>query len=224
MPDQSNWSVMRLDKECGRYRAVTAARYCSNLSRGPPAGKNCLSLTSRLFHPSDRNAVYSRTRPDLRGVFVGGQMTILQQPPQSGTGHTGKRWYRFGHASEAVRHTEAWEHENLAEEQARWERSDPAYARICEEVRQSKKKDEEPSRRAGEAKAEWDARAAPQRQGNDDAEKAHHASKLKADQTGETPNGDLTGGLGGAASTTNGSFNPNTPDRLRGARRLMAPG
>jgi hypothetical protein len=110
-------------------------------------------------------------------------MTILQKPPQSGTGHTGKRWYRFGHASKAVRHTEAWEHENFAEEQARWERSDPAYARICEEVRQAKKKGEEASRRAEEAKAKWDPHVAPQRQANDDAEKAHHVSKLKADQT-----------------------------------------
>jgi len=110
-------------------------------------------------------------------------MTILQKPPHSGTGHTGKRWYRFGHASKAVRHTEAWEHENFAEEQARWERSDPAYARICEEVRQAKKNGEEASRRAEQAKAKWDARVAPQRQANDDAEKAHHVTKLKADQT-----------------------------------------
>ena len=29
-------------------------------------------------------------------------MTILQKPPQSGTTHTRKRWYTFGHANEAV--------------------------------------------------------------------------------------------------------------------------
>ena len=100
----------------------------------------------------------------------------------------------------------AWEHEDFAEEQARWERSDPAYARICEEVRQTREKGEEASRRAEEAKATWDARVAAQRQANDDAEKAHHGSKSKADQTPETPNGELTGGLAGAA------FLPGTTD------------
>jgi hypothetical protein len=110
-------------------------------------------------------------------------MTILQRPPQSRTGHVGKRWYRFGHARKAVRHTEAWEHENFAEEQARWERSDPTYARLCEEVRHAENDGDEAARRAKEAKAEWDARVALQRQANDDAEKAHHASTLKADQT-----------------------------------------
>ena len=34
-------------------------------------------------------------------------MTIAQQPPRSGTGQSEKRWYRFAHASKAVRHTEA---------------------------------------------------------------------------------------------------------------------
>ena len=98
-------------------------------------------------------------------------------------------------------------------------RSDPAYARICEEVRQARKKSEEASRRAEEAKAEWDARVAPQRQANDDAEKAHHAVKLKADQTRETPNGELTGGLAGVAFLpgNSGRCNPNTHDRLHGA-------
>jgi hypothetical protein len=108
-------------------------------------------------------------------------MTSLQKPPQSGDGHAGKRWYKFGHGDEAVRQTDAWEHETFAEEQARWERSDPGYARICEEVREAKKKGGEASRRADEAKAEWDARVATQRQANDDAQRAHHA--LKADQT-----------------------------------------
>ena len=131
-------------------------------------------------------------------------MTILQQPPQSGTGHSGKRWYRVGHASEAVRHTEAWEHENLAEEQARW---NEAIQRTPGSVKRSdkqRKKDEEASRRAAEAKAEWDARVAPQRQANDDAEKTP-CVEVEGRPTGETPNGDLTGGLGGAASTTDHS-------------------
>ena len=108
-------------------------------------------------------------------------MTIAQQPPRSGTGHSEKRWYRFGHASKAVRHTEASAHENFAEEQARWERSDPAYARICNQVRHAQDQGEEASRRADEVKAEWDARVAPQRQVDDDADKANHALKLKAD-------------------------------------------
>ena len=110
-------------------------------------------------------------------------MTTRQTPPQRGTGHAGKRWYRFGDASKAVRHTDAREHENLAEEQARWERSDPAYAQICEAVRHAKDKGEDASRRAEQAKAQWDARVARQRHANDDAEKARHASKLKADHT-----------------------------------------
>jgi hypothetical protein len=108
-------------------------------------------------------------------------MTILQKRPPSGDGHAGKSWYRFGHADEAVRHTAAWEHETFAEEQARWERSDPDYARICEEVRQARKMGGERSRRADQAKADWDARVATQRQAKDDAQKAHHA--LKAAQT-----------------------------------------
>jgi hypothetical protein len=108
-------------------------------------------------------------------------MTILRKPRQSGDGRAGMRWYKFGHADEVVRHTEAWEHETFAEEQARWERSDPAYARVCEDVRRARKKGEEASRRADAIKAEWDARAASQRQANDAAQKAHHV--LKAEQT-----------------------------------------
>jgi hypothetical protein len=108
-------------------------------------------------------------------------MTILQKPPRSGVGHAAKGWYRFGHADEAVRHTDAWEHETFAEEQARWERSDPAYARICEQVRLAKKDGEEASRRADHAKAEWDARVATHRQATDDAQKARH--RLKTDLT-----------------------------------------
>ena len=108
-------------------------------------------------------------------------MTILQKALQSGDGHAARGWPRFGHGDQAVRFTEAWEHETFAEEQARWERSDPEYARICEQVRQARERGGEASRRADEAKAAWDARVAAQRQANDDAQRAHHA--LKADQT-----------------------------------------
>jgi hypothetical protein len=102
-------------------------------------------------------------------------MTILQKLLRSGGRHAVRRWHRFGHGGQAVRYTEAWEHETFAEEQARWERSDPEYARICEEVRQAQDRGEEASRRADEAKAEWDARVATQRQANDDAHRADHA-------------------------------------------------
>jgi hypothetical protein len=110
-------------------------------------------------------------------------MTILQKPLRSGDGHAARGWlWRwFGHGDQAVRYTEAWEHENFAEEQARWERSDPEYAQICEQVRRAKKRGGEASRRADEAKAQWDARVYTQRQANDDAQRAQHA--LKADQT-----------------------------------------
>jgi hypothetical protein len=108
-------------------------------------------------------------------------MTILQKLLPSGDAHVARGWHRFGHGDQAVRYTEAWEHENFAEEQARWERSDPEYARICEEARQAQDRDEEASRRADEAKAKWDARVATQRQANDDAQRAAHA--LRADQT-----------------------------------------
>ncbi len=87
-------------------------------------------------------------------------MTILQKPLQSGDGHGARRWHWFGRGDQAVRYTEAWEHETFAEEQARWERSDPDYARICEAARQAKARGEEASRRADEAKAKWDARVA----------------------------------------------------------------
>ncbi len=108
-------------------------------------------------------------------------MTILQNPEQSGDRHAGRHRYTFGHDDEVVLHTEAWEHETFAEEQARWERGDPEYARICEAVRQARQMGEQASRRADEAKAEWDARVATQRQANDAAQRAHHA--LEADQT-----------------------------------------
>jgi hypothetical protein len=116
-------------------------------------------------------------------------MTILQKLLQSGDGHAARGWHGFGDGDQAVRHTEAWEHETFAEEQARWERSDPEYARICEEVRQAKERGEEASRRADQAKAEWDARVATQRQANDAAQKAHHAFESRPD--GQTPAGDL---------------------------------
>jgi hypothetical protein len=108
-------------------------------------------------------------------------MTVLQKPRQRGDRHAGRRWYEFGHADQAVRHTDAWEHETFAEEQARWERSDPEYARICEQVRQARHKSEEASRRADEAKADWDARVATRRHADDDAQKARH--ELKAEQS-----------------------------------------
>jgi hypothetical protein len=108
-------------------------------------------------------------------------MTILQKLLRSGEGYAARGWHRFGRGDQAVRYTEAWEHETFAEEQARWERIDPAYARICEQVRQAKERGGEASRRADEAKADWDARVATQRQADDAAQRAHHA--LKADQT-----------------------------------------
>ena len=114
-------------------------------------------------------------------------MAVLQKPRQSGDAHASRGWHRFGDCAQAVRHTEAWEHETFAEEQARWERGDPEYARICEQVRQARKGGHarkgggEASRRADQAKAEWDARVATQRQADDDAQRADHA--LKAAQT-----------------------------------------
>ena len=111
-------------------------------------------------------------------------MTIMQKPSRRGGGHAGRRWYRSGRTDEPVRRTEAWEHETFEEEQARWERGDPAYARICEDVRQAHELGGEASRRADGAKADWDARVATRRQANDAAEKAHHA--VKADQAAES--------------------------------------
>ena len=108
-------------------------------------------------------------------------MTILQMSLQSGDGHAATGWHRFGDGCQAVRFTEAWEHETFAEEQLRWEREDLEYARICEQVRQARERGGEASRRADEAKAEWDARVATKRQANDDAQRAQHA--LNADQT-----------------------------------------
>ncbi len=78
-------------------------------------------------------------------------------------------------AAHEVRHTEAWEHETFAEEQARWERGDHEYARICEEVRSAE--GDEASRRADEVKAKWDVCAAPQRQADDAAERVRHVEQ-----------------------------------------------
>ena len=108
-------------------------------------------------------------------------MTILRKLLQSGDGHAARGWRRFGHGVQAVRYTEAWEHENFAEEQARWERSDPEYARICEQVRRTKQRGGQASLCADEAKAEWDAGVYTQRQADDNAQRAHHA--LNGDRT-----------------------------------------
>jgi hypothetical protein len=106
-------------------------------------------------------------------------MTILQKLLHSADGHAARAWRWFGRRDQAVRYTEAWEHETFPEEQARWERGDPGYARICEEVRQAREKGGEASRRADEAKAEWDARVASQRQENDDAQRADHLIRAR---------------------------------------------
>ena len=132
-------------------------------------------------------------------------MTILQKPPHSGDGPARKSGYRLGHADHAVRHTDAWEQENFLEEQARWERGDPEYARICDEIRRAPKRGEEASLHADQAKAEWDARVAPQRQANDDAQKAHHAL---ADQTAPRQTTRSTEGPGHATEAP-------SPDRAR---------
>jgi hypothetical protein len=116
-------------------------------------------------------------------------MTIVQTLLQSGGGHAARGWLRFGHGRQAVRYTEAWEHETFAEEQARWERSDPGYARICEEVRQARERGEEASQCADQAKAEWDVRVATQRQANDDAQRAHHAVQYGQTRPASTPRG-----------------------------------
>ena len=69
MRDQPNWSVTRLEKEYCQGRAVIG-RYCSILSRRPPAGKTCLSLTSRAVSSKATETPFtSRTRPDLRGSW-----------------------------------------------------------------------------------------------------------------------------------------------------------
>ena len=175
MPDQQNWSLTRLEKEYrhiqGRYRPLLLDPLAQ-----AAAGKTCLSLTSRaVSSKSDRNAVHTQDPPLIcGGLGRRSVMTILQKLLQSGDEHGARGSHRLGHRDQAVRHTEAWEHETFAEEQARWERSDPEYARICEAAREAKDRGEEASRRADEAKAKWDARVATQRQANDDALRAHH--------------------------------------------------
>jgi hypothetical protein len=168
-------------------RRAVIGRYCSDLSRRPPAGNPCLSLTSRVVSPKATETPFtSRTRPNSGGLGRRSVMTILQKPRHSGDGQPARAWHRFGRGDQAVRYTEAWDHETFAEEQARWERSDPEYARICEQVRQAREKGGEASPRADEVKAQWDARVATQRQANDDAQRAHHT--WKADRpTGRRP-------------------------------------
>jgi hypothetical protein len=107
-------------------------------------------------------------------------MTILQKLLRRVDGHVPRGWHRFRYGDQAVGYTEAWEHETFAEEQARWERSDPEYARICEEARQAKDRGEEASLRADQTKAKWDALVATQRQASDDAQRAQHALKAGA--------------------------------------------
>jgi hypothetical protein len=119
-------------------------------------------------------------------------MTMPHNQPHSSDQHAVKGQSKFDHAGEAVRHTDPWEHENFEEEQARWERSDPEYARICETARQAKNQDEEASQRADQAKADWDARTAPQRQATDHREKTRHAltaSHTARRQTAPSPFG-----------------------------------
>jgi hypothetical protein len=64
-------------------------------------------------------------------------MTILTNPPQHHDRHAATRWYRSGQRNETALHTDALGHETFAEEQARWERDEPEYARD-EPVRQAK--------------------------------------------------------------------------------------
>jgi hypothetical protein len=101
-------------------------------------------------------------------------MTILQKLRDVHDRYGVRGRQQFGHADHEVRHTEAWEHETFAEEQARWERGDREYARICEEVRSAE--GDEASLRADDAKADWDVCAAPQRQADDQAERVRHVN------------------------------------------------
>ena len=112
-------------------------------------------------------------------------MTILAKGATDRRARRG--WQKFGDPGVPVRHTDVWEHETFAEEQARWERSDPEYARLCEEVRRAKDRGEKASRRADDAKAEWDARVATQRQASDDARRAHHVRTTVAIESDDSP-------------------------------------
>ena len=51
--------VLSLKREYARGRAVIG-RYCSNLSRRPPAGKTCLSLTSRVVSSKATETPFTR--------------------------------------------------------------------------------------------------------------------------------------------------------------------
>jgi hypothetical protein len=88
-------------------------------------------------------------------------MTILTNPPQHHDRHAATRWYRSGQRNETALHTDALGHETFAEEQARWERDEPEYARD-EPVRQVKGTGEQASLSADETKGEWDGRVATQ--------------------------------------------------------------
>ncbi len=102
----------------------------------------------------------------------------MLQKLRHGGGHPRNRWAKLGDAGVGVRRTDVWEHETFAEEQARWERSDPEYARVCERVRRARDSGEEASQRADEAKAEWDTRVAHQRQANDDGQRERPAPRI----------------------------------------------
>jgi hypothetical protein len=164
-------------------RRAVIGRCCPILSRRPGGQDLPLAdLTGRFVQKRQKRRSQAGPALICGGLGRSSVMTILQKLLPSGHEHAARGWHRFGRGDQAVRDTEAWEHENFAEEQARWERSDPEYARICEEARQAKGWGEEPSRRADEAKAKWDARVATQRQASDDAQRAQHA--LNAEPTG----------------------------------------
>jgi hypothetical protein len=162
----------------GRYRPLLL----ESLAQAPGGQPLPLADLTGLFVHCDRSAVYKQ-EPALISGGPGRRsvMTVLQKPPHGDDRHAARGWFKLGHGDQAVRHTDAWEHETFAEEQARWERSDPEYARICEQVRQARQRGEDASRRADQAKAEWDARVATRRQADDDAQRARNA--LKAEQS-----------------------------------------
>ena len=56
-------------------------RYCSHLSRGPPAGNTCLSLTSRAVSSAATETPFtSRTRPIIGGSQMESVMSTLHEP------------------------------------------------------------------------------------------------------------------------------------------------
>jgi hypothetical protein len=116
-------------------------------------------------------------------------MTITQPSLWRSAGQLRKAraWYTSRRADNAVRRTDAWEHETFAEEQARWERADPEYARICESVRRAREIGGEASLRADGVKAAWDARVATQRQTTDDVETAYHDTLVASHRRARPP-------------------------------------